>query len=646
MAIQLRRGDYDDFDKTKMQEGELAVVTSSDPNTESGCSAYVSYASGDESKVKRLLQEGEIEKTLEELGIEALPVASSSDVWQGTDALIPMNLLETMLSDPTIMQYLQQATNQEYGVTRLAGGAETALGEPNLAATPYDLKYILTETGHWSDEQMSDESKGIVQNKVIKQYIDEVVSAYVSKNRKIAEVDLKQDISTYQFGQMVTSALTVGGAWMSTLAPWLYGLCGTKTQQDNNTAAIEEVEEKKTTTFHLKGSSTPTTNASEYPGVKVGDICVSENNYKAWICQYASGSAVSWSELLTATGAFIWNNFYSKTATDNKLETKADKTYVDSAIDAVNQFKISIVTELPTENIDARTIYFVPKTDTDIDDNYDEWMYLNGNWEHIGNTVIDLTGYVKNTDLSGINKLGLVQIPYNGGIGVSGSGSISVDRATSPEIEGLTNQYKPIVPSNLRKAVETIGGVVNNLNTDDKTDYVSAINEVLQFATRERTWKKIRTITVPSDEFKGQTIDGVLYGYKNECGIKSVGFNTDEDGSALSQHKITGVQIKLTPTTNININQGFITVGSKGINAQSSYSLEYFTTIKNTTAIKWFECTTTPTHSTAIADNPGQWRLPGKRNNFMNTLAFGGHEETSVLGEGTKIEIWAYGYWD
>ena len=86
MAIQLRRGDYEDFDKTKMQEGELAVVTGSDPNTESGCSAYVSFASGDESKVKRLLQEGEVEKTLEELGIEALPVASSGDVWQGTNA--------------------------------------------------------------------------------------------------------------------------------------------------------------------------------------------------------------------------------------------------------------------------------------------------------------------------------------------------------------------------------------------------------------------------------------------------------------------------------------------------------------------------------------------------------------------------------
>lgn len=174
MAIQLRRGDYEDFEKTKMQGGELAVVTSNDPNTESGCATYVSYASGDESKVKRLLQEGEIEKTLEELGIEALPIASSSDVWQGTDALVPMYLLEAMLGGSEIMQHLARATNQEYGIMRFAGGAETALGEENLAATPSELKYILAETGSWADEQMSDESKGIVQNKVIKQYVDNI----------------------------------------------------------------------------------------------------------------------------------------------------------------------------------------------------------------------------------------------------------------------------------------------------------------------------------------------------------------------------------------------------------------------------------------------------------------------------------------
>lgn len=68
MAIQLRRGDYEDFDKTKMQEGELAIVTSNDPNTESGCATYVSYASGNQDKVKRLVHEEDYNKDFENLG--------------------------------------------------------------------------------------------------------------------------------------------------------------------------------------------------------------------------------------------------------------------------------------------------------------------------------------------------------------------------------------------------------------------------------------------------------------------------------------------------------------------------------------------------------------------------------------------------
>lgn len=52
MAIQLRRGDYADFDPSRLLDGELAVVLENDPNTEDGTGTYVSYG---DSNVKRLL---------------------------------------------------------------------------------------------------------------------------------------------------------------------------------------------------------------------------------------------------------------------------------------------------------------------------------------------------------------------------------------------------------------------------------------------------------------------------------------------------------------------------------------------------------------------------------------------------------------
>ena len=164
---------------------------------------------------------------------------------------------------------------------------------------------------------------------------------------------------------------------------------------------------------------------------------------------------------------------------------------------------------------------------------------------------------------------------------------------------------------------------------------------------KEKIWKKIRTITVPSDDVKGQTIDGVTYKFSGENGIKSVAFSTTEEGQALKDYNVTGAIIKLTPTTGININQGFICVNTSGISAAAKNAADYFTNIKNTTASRWFEISHNPINVTAITNNPGQYRYPWQyTHRQIETIAFGGFEAASVLGEGTKLEFWAYGYFD
>ena len=68
-------------------------------------------------------------------------------------------------------------------------------------------------------------------------------------------------------------------------------------------------------------------------------------------------------------------------------------------LDQVNQFSILVVSELPTENIDDHTIYFVPKTKTEQNDVYDEFIYINNGWEHIGTTEVDLSSYYKKDEI-------------------------------------------------------------------------------------------------------------------------------------------------------------------------------------------------------------------------------------------------------
>jgi len=83
------------------------------------------------------------------------------------------------------------------------------------------------------------------------------------------------------------------------------------------------------------------------------------------------------------------------------------KKYVDdkisndiaTAIGNINQFEVSIVTDLPTTDIDTHTIYFVSNNGTN-QNIYDEYMYINSNWEKIGTTDIDLSNYLQTTDIA------------------------------------------------------------------------------------------------------------------------------------------------------------------------------------------------------------------------------------------------------
>ena len=62
-------------------------------------------------------------------------------------------------------------------------------------------------------------------------------------------------------------------------------------------------------------------------------------------------------------------------------------------VQALPVLKREIVEELPTEDIDPNTIYMILRTDPGESDIYDQWMYIDDNWELIGNTEIDLTDY-------------------------------------------------------------------------------------------------------------------------------------------------------------------------------------------------------------------------------------------------------------
>lgn len=60
-----------------------------------------------------------------------------------------------------------------------------------------------------------------------------------------------------------------------------------------------------------------------------------------------------------------------------------NKKYVDDAIAAAGHLKREIVQALPTTNIDTNTLYMVLAQSGD---HYEEYMYVNGNWDMVGST--------------------------------------------------------------------------------------------------------------------------------------------------------------------------------------------------------------------------------------------------------------------
>ena len=84
--------------------------------------------------------------------------------------------------------------------------------------------------------------------------------------------------------------------------------------------------------------------------------------------------------------------------------------------------KISVVNELPTENIDDKTMYLKSNGTSETQNIYDEYLYVNNNWEHIGSTAttVDLSEYLKEADadkkyikkMSGSEMDAICTLPY------------------------------------------------------------------------------------------------------------------------------------------------------------------------------------------------------------------------------------------
>ena len=87
----------------------------------------------------------------------------------------------------------------------------------------------------------------------------------------------------------------------------------------------------------------------------------------------------------------------------NAVSGKAVYDFVTNAIAGISGFHAEIVSELPASG-QSNILYLVAKSTAASGDGYDEYLYINGGWERVGSTDIDLSGYVQAADMHAITN--------------------------------------------------------------------------------------------------------------------------------------------------------------------------------------------------------------------------------------------------
>ena len=167
-----------------------------------------------------------------------------------------------------------------------------------------------------------------------------------------------------------------------------------KLQYNGDSKILIRIVERINYLLDNSGGSTVSYQQTLSSGTKTGSISIDGVSTD----MYAPTQPTKLSDLTNDEG-FITStvnnltNYYKKSETYTQAE-------VNALIGAIVTLNILVVQTLPTQDISTTTIYLVPKQTPETQDIYDEYIYVNNAWEHIGTTQIDLSNYYTKTQVN------------------------------------------------------------------------------------------------------------------------------------------------------------------------------------------------------------------------------------------------------
>ena len=106
---------------------------------------------------------------------------------------------------------------------------------------------------------------------------------------------------------------------------------------------------------------------------------------------------------MDAGGITVDTAINASSTNDHAAGAKAVYDFVTAAIAGVSTFRAEIVASLPSAGA-SNILYLVPKTSSESGNVYDEYLYIGGAWELVGSTGMDLSGYVKSSEMHALTN--------------------------------------------------------------------------------------------------------------------------------------------------------------------------------------------------------------------------------------------------
>ena len=222
-------------------------------------------------------------------------------------------------------------------------------------------------------------------------------------------------------------------------------------------------------------------------------------------------------------------NYYKRTQVYTKTE-------IQTLINIVNQIAIVKVDRLPTENINPRVFYLVPKEGSE-DDGFDEYMYVDGRWEIFGSSSLSLQGYYTKKQCEEVIKNIVTEMILAKVDKVDGMG-LSEENFTS-EFKTKLESLKNYDDSDILDEISAINGVIGDktkLIVSSWPDLISAINDLYNNFMERMEYKVIDD----KDGVKHKVME-IAYRNGQKAYIELSPVITDTDIGELSNVTDTGV---------------------------------------------------------------------------------------------------------